>query len=236
MNFYFSLIMLHRPFMNLSRVTADLNMQDSTSFSSSIACCKAATKVSKLALAHRKLYNIKQMPPSAIHFIFIAGTIHLIASRLSGETSHENLLQSCMEMLSELSNSYPTSERAHQILRDMTENWKTSEKSKPSIQTVHHSHTLHDVLEETTGQGSDFQVAGTIASKVGDVKSDMAKSQRCLDASSPTDILHDVNLYDHITLGQGGNNCGFLGSGMEWLSDNDLFESIAGADSSFSYA
>ncbi|KAF5522637.1 putative transcriptional regulatory protein [Colletotrichum aenigma] len=236
MNFYFNLIMLHRPFMNLSRVTADLNMKDSTSFSSSIACCKAATKISKLALAHRKLYNIKQMPPSAIHFIFIAGTIHLIASRLSGETPHENLLQSCMEMLSELSNSYPTSKRAHQILRDMTENWKTSEKSKSSIQAVHHSHTLHDVLGETTGQGSDFQVAGTIASKAGEVKSDMAKSQRCLDASSPTDILHDVNLYDHITLGQGGNNCGFLGSGIEWLSDNDLFESIAGADSSFSYA
>ncbi|KAF3808194.1 putative transcriptional regulatory protein [Colletotrichum gloeosporioides] len=236
MTFYFNLIMLHRPFMNHSRVATDLDVQASASFNSTTVCCEAATKITKLAFAYRNLYNVKQMPPSAIHFIFIAGTIHLMTSRLSGKAPHEHLLQSCMEMLPELSNSYPTSEKAHRILRDMSENWKNSNKSQEGVQAVHVSQTFHDVLGETTDQGSDFEVAGTIASKAGAAKSSMAKSQGCLIASSPTDILHDVNLYDEITLGQGSSNCGFLGSGMEWLSDNDLFESIGGADGSFSYA
>ncbi|KAH0429539.1 hypothetical protein CcaCcLH18_08352 [Colletotrichum camelliae] len=208
-------------------------MQDSTSFSSSTACCKAAIKVSKLALSYRKLYNIKQMPPSAIHFIFIAGTVHLMNSRLGGAVIHEQLLQGCMEVLSELSNSYPTSKKAHQILRNMVENWKTSDKAKPGFQAIGAGHTFHDVLGDSTDQRS---VVGTIASNAEDAKPDMAKSQGCLDASSPTHILHDINLYDQITLGQGGSNCGFLGSGMDWLSDNDLFESIGGANGSFSYA
>ncbi|KAK2752999.1 fungal specific transcription factor domain-containing protein [Colletotrichum kahawae] len=146
MNFYFNLIMLHRPFVNLSRFVADLNMQDSTSFSSSTACCKAAIKLSKLALAYRNLYNIKQMPPSAIHFVFIAGTVHLMNSRLGGAVIHEQLLQGCLEVLSELSNSYPTSKKAHQILRDMVENWKTSDKAKLGVQAVGAGHTFHDVL------------------------------------------------------------------------------------------
>ncbi|CAI0647717.1 unnamed protein product [Colletotrichum noveboracense] len=233
MNFYFNLIMLHRPFMDRSRVATDL---DSASFNPITVCCEAATKIAKLAFAYRNLYNIKQMPPSAIHFVFIAGTIHLMNSRLGGQAIHDQPLQGCMEVLSEMSNSYPTSKKAHQILRDMTENWKPSEKSEDCRQVVRASYTLHDVSVETTDQRSSFQVAGTIDSKAGGAQSELTSSHRCLDASSPTDILHDVNLYDQITLGQGGNNCGFLGSGMEWFSDNDLFESIAGADSSFSYA
>ncbi|KAF4844992.1 putative transcriptional regulatory protein [Colletotrichum siamense] len=235
MTFYFNLIMLHRPFMNHSRV-ATLDTQASASFNPITVCCAAATKIGKLAFAYRNLYNIKQMPPSAIHFVFIAGTIHLMNSHLGGEAIHDQPLQGCMEVLSEMSNSYPTSKKAHQILRDMIENWKTSEKFKDCSQVVRASYTLHDVPVETTDQRSSFQVAGTIGSKAGNAQSEMTKSQRCLDASPPTDILHDVNLYDQLTLGQGGNNCGFLGSGMEWFSDNDLFESIAGAESSFSYA
>lgn len=228
--------MLHRPFMNHSRVATDLDMQASASFNPITVCCEAATKIAKLAFAYRNLYNIKQMPPSAIHFVFIAGTIHLMNSRLGGKAIHGQPLQGCMEVLSEMNNSYPTAKKAHQILRDMTANWKTSEKSKDCSQVVRASYTLHDVPMETTDQRSSFQVAGTIGSKAGGAQSEMTTSHRCLDASSPTDILHDVNLYDQITLGQGGNNCGFLGSGMEWFSDNDLFESIAGADRSFSYA
>ncbi|KAF4902885.1 putative transcriptional regulatory protein [Colletotrichum fructicola] len=235
MTFYFNLIMLHRPFMNHSRV-ATLDMQASASFNPITVCCEAATKIGKLAFAYRNLYNIKQMPPSAIHVVFIAGTIHLINSHLGGEAIHDQPLQGCMEVLSEMSNAYPTSKKAHQILRDMTENCKTSENPKDCSQVVRASYTLHDVPVETTDQRSNFQVTGTIGSKAGNAQSEMTKSQRCLDASSPTDILHDVNLYDQLTLGQGGNNCGFLGSGMEWFSDNDLFESIAGAESSFSYA
>ncbi|KAJ0299765.1 hypothetical protein COL516b_008882 [Colletotrichum fioriniae] len=73
---------------------------------------------------------MRQMPPSIVHFIFIAGSIHLLNLRAEQPGNHEVLLQSSTEALSELGKSYPVAQKASTELESLIEKWRSAKEAE----------------------------------------------------------------------------------------------------------
>ncbi|CCF43026.1 fungal specific transcription factor [Colletotrichum higginsianum] len=134
LHFYFALILLHRPFLRFPREPNDSRNNNVEPSQSSTTCATAAANITKLLSNYKRSYNIRQLPPSAVHFIFIAGSIHLVNLRSTKLESHNTLLQSSLEALSEIGKSYPVAQMAALELEGLTEKWKSSnmpETAKP---------------------------------------------------------------------------------------------------------
>lgn len=119
MHFYYNLILLHRPFLEFSKVLREISQGLNTLTTSTTTCAIAAANIVRLVHDYREHYNIRQISPNAVHIIFIAATIHLINFRLTNTDSHDHLLRGCITALSELQDSYPMAHRALEILHTL---------------------------------------------------------------------------------------------------------------------
>ena len=132
MQFYFILILLHRPFLQFPRVLHDLNSTHAATNTSTETCALAASNITKLMLDFQSTHSIRQVPSPVTHFAYIAGTIHLVNFRLTKMNYHGRYLQSCMASLRELRHSYPIARTALTVLEELVERWQPStENSRP---------------------------------------------------------------------------------------------------------
>ncbi|KAF7562266.1 hypothetical protein G7046_g1860 [Stylonectria norvegica] len=126
MQFYFTLLLLHRPFIDFSQHVAGVHSLDGISPSAASICNLAATNITKLSRDYSLSYNLRQVPSPAIHFIFIAATIHLINHRVAGDGSDELLFQGCLSSLAETGQSYPAGRKAVSVLQELVYSLKLS--------------------------------------------------------------------------------------------------------------
>nr|XP_036577466.1 fungal specific transcription factor domain-containing protein [Colletotrichum truncatum]KAF6784437.1 fungal specific transcription factor domain-containing protein [Colletotrichum truncatum] len=212
MAFYFNLIILHRPFLHLSQISSDLRNKKAPYNSATATCAAASENIIKLASEYESSYNLRQIPQSVVPFIFIAGTIQLLLYRVTKVESYNRLLQSCTGYLSEVGNSYPVAQRALGVLEDMITNWKPFDETKHSDDITHACDESPEVTNVLNGE----------------IYHKMEKCQERFINSSPSELLDEFGLYGEATMGHTGNDCTFLGSGMDWLSNNEVFDSIDG--------
>ncbi|KAE8423008.1 fungal-specific transcription factor domain-containing protein [Aspergillus pseudocaelatus] len=132
MQFYYNLILLHRPFLEFSRVRREITQGQNSPTTSTKTCAIAAANIVRL------------ISPNAVHIIFIAATIHLINFRLTNAEPHSQLLRGCIPALSELGDSYPISQKALSILstlikrtRTGSNEWLTSENPDQNSPFTH---------------------------------------------------------------------------------------------------
>ena len=119
MQFYFNILLLHRPFIDLSQAFASLNQLHQSPLDTIGICTLAATNITKLARDYSMFYDIKKIASPAVHFIFVASSIHLINHEISHDESHQILFQGCLSSLFEIAESYPTGQKAFSVLRDL---------------------------------------------------------------------------------------------------------------------
>ncbi|PYI09767.1 hypothetical protein BO78DRAFT_415326 [Aspergillus sclerotiicarbonarius CBS 121057] len=135
MQFYYNLILVHRPLLEFSRAKEELSQaRNSAQMTSTTTCALAATNIAKLVREYRGQYNIRKMTPNGVHITFIAATIHLINFRLTSCDSHGQLFWGCVQALEELADSYPMAQKAVHILNDLVKRFKPLEspRSKPN--------------------------------------------------------------------------------------------------------
>lgn len=130
MQFYFTLLLLHRPFIDLNSAMATINHLDDAAPSATRICTLAATNIAKLTRDYSLLYNLRQIPSPAIHFIFTASTIHLINYQISRDKDYEYLFQGCLSGLAEISASYPIGHKAVRVLQTLARRLQ-SHQSQP---------------------------------------------------------------------------------------------------------
>lgn len=231
MTFYFTLVLLHRPFLQFSQVSADLRNKSQSPLNSTTTCAIAAANITKLAINYKRCYNIRQVPTPVVHFMFIAGSIHLVNFRLIKMPNHNRLLRISMEALVEIGKSYPIAQKAAMVLQDLVGRWRPShEADEPrAVQEADHSR------EDGRNRDSDFMAIEVPASKELDGFLEGRGSQEQAEDSSPSDLLSDIGLCEQLTEGQVGNNYTFLGSGTDWLSDRALFDPVDSNPCSLSY-
>ncbi|KAL4862350.1 hypothetical protein BDV12DRAFT_45864 [Aspergillus spectabilis] len=76
MQFNFTLLLLHRPFINFHNVLSTVIDPDPSAFDTTAICTLAATNIAKLTRDYSLFYDIRQITSPAIHLIFIAPTVH----------------------------------------------------------------------------------------------------------------------------------------------------------------
>ncbi|GKT64042.1 fungal specific transcription factor [Colletotrichum tofieldiae] len=214
MNFYFALILLHRPFMRPPRDSDDLKTSEKPSQSSTI-CATAAANITKLVINYRRHFNIRQMPPSVVHFIFIAGSIHLVNLRSTKLETHNTLLQSSLEALSEIGKSYPVAQKAFLELEGLTEKWRALNVAETA--KLHNEQTRIHGLGVPFGNGEKFENSHAF-SKFLDVDfSPLKEMEGYFDAWSKQQPSANFN-YEHMNLGFVGSEP-MLDPGAEWMPD-----------------
>ena len=119
MQYYFTMLLLHRPFIDLNEAVATISHVAEGQPNATWTCTLAATNIAKLARDYSLFYSIKQIASPAIHFIFIAATIHLINHQISPSETHEYLFQGCLASLAEIGEGYPMSHKAVLSLQDL---------------------------------------------------------------------------------------------------------------------
>lgn len=228
MTFHFTVLLLHRPFLRFSPSSKGDHHLESSSRNSATACTAAAEKITRLVGNYASRFNIRQVPPAVLHFVFLSGTIHLINFYPTKARSHGSLLQSCVETLDEIGKSYPLAGKAARSLRELTERWKPSDISR----RLGYKHSIDpepgESPEEGGGHSSDFSTTGLPPSQRSGGISSTGKNSGALPHSTSYDMLDDVGLYEQLTMGQGGDDCTILESGTDWLSDATLFELLNG--------
>lgn len=131
MHFYYNLILLHRPFLEFSKVLREISQGPNALTTSTTTCAIAAANIVRLVHDYREHYNIRQISPNAVHITFIAATIHLINFRLTNTDSHDHLLHGCVIALSELQDSYPMARRALEILHTLIDRFGPLDSGQP---------------------------------------------------------------------------------------------------------
>lgn len=126
MQFYFTLLLLHRPFIDFSEAADSINRLEGTQLNPIAICSLSATNITKLVRDYSLFYNLKRIPSPAIHFIFVAATIHLINHQISGDRNHEFLFQGCLSALNEIGESYPNGLKAVSVLQDLLQQLRAS--------------------------------------------------------------------------------------------------------------
>ncbi|EFQ34192.1 fungal specific transcription factor domain-containing protein [Colletotrichum graminicola] len=218
MNFYFALILLHRPFMRFPRDCDDLKSSTTKPSQSSMICATAAANITKLVLNYRRYYNIRQMPPSVVHFIFIAGSIHLVNLRSTKLESHNTLLQSSLEALSEIGKSYPVAEKASLELEKLTAKWKALNLAEAA--KLHNKQNNIQTRGVTFGGGGKLQAPHAFSNFLDVDFSPLKEMEGYFDAWSNQQPAANIS-YDHLDLGytESGPT---LDLGNDWIHDADF--------------
>lgn len=126
MQFSFALLLLHRPFINYNKFIntgSDPCIIDTTPI-----CTLAATNIAKLARDYSLFYDIRKITSPAIHFIFIASTVHLINYQLTKQDVHQTWFEGCVSSLEDISKSYPAGAKAVSVLQDLFRQFEASER------------------------------------------------------------------------------------------------------------
>lgn len=130
MQFYYNLILLHRPFLEFSRICHELSQGLNGSTTSTLTCTISAVNITRLIRDYCENYNMRQISPNAVRITFIAATIHLINFRLTNVESHGQLLRDCLPALSEIGDSYPMASKALNILSTLIERFDPLDDSQ----------------------------------------------------------------------------------------------------------
>lgn len=131
MQFYFTLLLLYRPFIEPHSLPAG-NMQSGRLANANDICTLAATNITKLIRDYGTFFDLKKIVSPAIHFIFVASSIHLINHQLSRQENTQVLFQGCLSSLLEISKSYPSGRNAYLVLNDL---WHQFQSSGPRLQS-----------------------------------------------------------------------------------------------------
>jgi len=123
MQFYFTLILLHRPFLAYAKTEQALAHADSQVMDATTACTLAATNMAKLVRDYQAHYSLKQIGAPAIQMTFIAATIHLVNFHLTKKEMHKLLFCGCTVSLVEMGEAYPLAFRAVDVLKDLEKRW-----------------------------------------------------------------------------------------------------------------
>ncbi|KXH43139.1 fungal specific transcription factor domain-containing protein [Colletotrichum salicis] len=236
MNFYFALILLHRPFLRFSSKFLDIDDMSSSPLNSTHACATAAANITKLATTYRRSFNMRQMPPSVVHFIFIAGSIHLLNLRAAQPGNHEVLLQSSTEALSELGKSYPVAHKAGTELEGLIDKWRSAkEAEKRAAETNRAAQEVGNTMSSgcaiRPGVSDFLDIDFSPLEELGEFM-DMKKGQQPA-TKSVFEMPPDIGFHEHLSLDQSGNDCMFLG--QDWLQDGTGFESMDGSGCPWMY-
>ncbi|KAK7443694.1 fungal specific transcription factor domain-containing protein [Colletotrichum acutatum] len=236
MNFYFALILLHRPFLRFSSKCLDVDIMSSSALDSTHACATAAANITKLATTYRRSFNMRQMPPSIVHFIFIAGSIHLLNLRAGQPGNHEVLLQSSTEALSELGKSYPVAQKASTELESLIEKWRSAkEAEKRAAETSRAAQEVENSMSSgcaiRPGVSGFLDIDFSPLEELGEFM-DLKKGQQPA-TKSMFDMPADIGFHEQLSLDQNGNDCMFLG--QDWLQDGTGFESMDGSGCPWMY-
>ncbi|KAK1499495.1 fungal specific transcription factor domain-containing protein [Colletotrichum cuscutae] len=227
MNFYFALILLHRPFLRLSSKFLNVDNMNSSALNSTHACATAAANITKLATTYRRSFNMRQMPPSIVHFVFIAGSIHLLNLRAGQPGNHEVLLQSSTGALSELGKSYPVAQKASTELESLIEKWRSAkEAEKRATETSRASQEVENSMSSgcaiQPGVSGFLDIDFSPLEELGEFM-DLKKGQQPA-TKSVFDMPADIGFHEQLSLDQNGNDCMFLD--QDWLQDGTGFESM----------
>ncbi|KAI9146836.1 Isochorismatase hydrolase [Paramyrothecium foliicola] len=133
MQFYFILIVLHRPFLQFSRVVHELTSHGDLTTTSTGTCALAASNIAKLLLNYQRTNNMRQVPAPTVNFVYIAGTIHLVNFRLTKLPVYWHHLKSCMAAMQDMSLSYPIGRKASSVLQELMERWQPSSEHVLSV-------------------------------------------------------------------------------------------------------
>jgi hypothetical protein len=110
---------------------------DHGTIDSATVCTLAANNIAKLVRDYQQFYSLKRISSPAVHFTFIAATIHIVNFRLFKGEIHQYLLHGCLAALTEMGESYPIGQKAVCVLRDLMERWKPqNETLKPKKNTL----------------------------------------------------------------------------------------------------
>ncbi|OHE93129.1 fungal specific transcription factor domain-containing protein [Colletotrichum orchidophilum] len=229
MNFYFALILLHRPFLRFSSTSLDIDSMSPSTPNSAHACATAAANITKLATTYRRSFNMRQLPPSVVHFIFIAGSIHLLNLRAGQSGNHDVLLQSSTEALSELGKSYPVAQKAGFELDGLIEKWRLAkEAEKRAAETSRAAQEVENHIGPgcavPPGVSGFMDIDFSPLEEIGEFM-DMKKGQQPV-TKSVFDMPADIGFNEQLSLDQNGNDCIFLGP--EWLHNGAEFENMDG--------
>ncbi|KAK1461527.1 fungal specific transcription factor [Colletotrichum melonis] len=236
MNFYFALILLHRPFLRLSSKFLNVDNMNSSALNSTHACATAAANITKLATTYRRSFNMRQMPPSIVHFVFIAGSIHLLNLRAGQPGNHEVLLQSSTEALSELGKSYPVAQKASTELESLIEKWRSAkEAEKRATETSRAAQEVENSMSSgcaiRPGVSGFLDIDFSPLEELGEFM-DLKKGQQPA-TKSVFDMPADIGFHEQLSLDQNGNDCMFLD--QDWLQDGTGFESMDGSGCPWMY-
>lgn len=224
--FYFILIILHRPFLQFSRVLHDLTNVDDLMTTSTGACALAAANITKLILNYQRTISIRQVPSTTAHSAYIAGTIHLVNFRLTRLESHWQYFQSCVTALQEMSHSYPLASRASSVLQELMERWQpsTEHDSPIHVQTTRSHNVSTNVSDEQNWLAIEDLPLVDLPS-FPDIDPASLHDPRFID---PSDLL------SHTSEGTSSNELGNLSNddytlGAEFnLMDRDIFDAFYG--------
>ncbi|KAF6808977.1 fungal specific transcription factor domain-containing protein [Colletotrichum musicola] len=142
--------------------------------------------------------------------------------------SHGGLLQSCVDALDGIGESYPISGKAAQSIRILSERLKSSDIARRPVNERSTDPEPGESPEDGGGHFSDFSTTGLPQSQRFGGVSMSGKNNGAFPSSGGYNMLEDVDLYEQLTMGQGGDDCTLLGSGNDWLSDAALFELLNG--------
>ncbi|KAF2788468.1 hypothetical protein K505DRAFT_378882 [Melanomma pulvis-pyrius CBS 109.77] len=139
MQFYFTLILIHRPLIHMSAAQQAVANFNSGTTDSATVCTLAATNIAKLVRDYQQFYCLRRISSPAIHFTFIAATIHTVDFRLFKTERSKFLLQGCVSALTDMGESYPIGRKAVCILQDLIERWNprndTQRQEKNTLQS-----------------------------------------------------------------------------------------------------
>ncbi|KAF8512680.1 fungal-specific transcription factor domain-containing protein [Hysterangium stoloniferum] len=118
MQYWCSVLLLHRPFINVRRKATAEDPDDPASRKSFDLCAMAATKISNIVRLYKLNFCIKRSPAFLTYYVFSAGIMHMTTLSMPPSDDVQALLglQTCMETLQSMSTLWPSAGRAWELL------------------------------------------------------------------------------------------------------------------------
>ncbi|KAI9932005.1 hypothetical protein MW887_009508 [Aspergillus wentii] len=119
MTFYFTIILLHRPFIDHRHAVTSISNLDEASHNANTICALAATNIAKLTRDYSLFYDWRQSPSPAVHFVSTAAVILLVNIHLTGDEDCLFLFQGCLSGLGDMRESHPQATKAIGMLNNL---------------------------------------------------------------------------------------------------------------------
>lgn len=229
MSFYFTLILLHRPFLRASSACRDEGNNDHAYIDSLVTCIQASDSIGDLVLGYGSSWSLRQVPPSLVHFIFLAGSIHLVNSRLYGGTHSDQRYMPYIEALREIGKSYPIAQQASSALQGAAARWKPSNQVEKS---EHDYHMRRSSISMSAGRDPRSAALKTDIPRQKHFGATPVETSPGRDPLTvpDNDLFSNGNLYEDFIMNQGADESKFPMFGMDWLSENALFDTVDGSN------